>query len=143
MVFSYLVLALAIIICVVIHRLAINLVHSRGQRHRGKLRAHHQMISALVLITAHVVEAFIFALGMQAIVLSGHGDIQGRLTHDMTEVIYFSLAVYSSLGFGDLYPHGALRIYVGVETIVGLLMIAWSATVLFGNMFFPNRIAEK
>ncbi len=53
------------------------------------------------------------------------GVIDGATSfHDY---MYFSATSYTSLGFGDLYPTGHLRIIAGAEALVGLMMISWSA----------------
>lgn len=55
-----------------------------------------------------------------------HGPFDnGRWLIDM---IYFSVTTYSSLGFGDVYPTGPIRLIVGVEAINGLILIGWSVT---------------
>ncbi len=54
--------------------------------------------------------------------------------HQFLDYVYFSAATYSSLGFGDMYPEGALRLIVGVEVISGLLLIGWSVAFSFVAM---------
>jgi hypothetical protein len=41
---------------------------------------------------------------------------------------------YTSLGLGDVYPQGGVRLLTGVEALVGLLMIAWSASFTYLSM---------
>ncbi len=38
------------------------------------------------------------------------------------DAIYFSAATYSTVGFGDLSPIGALRMLAGLEAVTGLLV---------------------
>ena len=61
--------------------------------------------------------------------------------HDGTFVdnIYFSVVSYTSLGFGDVFPVDNVRLISGVEALVGLLMIGWSAsfTYLAMEKFWP------
>ena len=35
---------------------------------------------------------------------------------------------FSTVGFGDVAPHGAIRFIAGPEAVLGLFLIAWSAT---------------
>jgi hypothetical protein len=98
----------------------------------------HQLASVLLLIVTHIIEVALFAIGMLLIIALDLGFIEGLAAPNFTDLMYFSLSVYSSLGFGDLLPTGNLRIYSGVEAIVGLLLIAWSATVLFGEVVLPK-----
>lgn len=50
---------------------------------------------------------------------------------DFDMLLYFSAETYTSLGYGDIVPHGALRLLAGTETLTGLLMIGWSASHAF------------
>jgi hypothetical protein len=42
------------------------------------------------------------------------------------EYIYFSAATYSSLGIGDIFPHGVMQFIAGVEVLSGMMLIGWS-----------------
>lgn len=43
----------------------------------------------------------------------------------------FSAETYSSLGYGEVIPGGALRLLAGVEVLNGLLLIGWSASFTY------------
>ena len=45
--------------------------------------------------------------------------------------IYFSAATYSSLGIGDVFPHGAMQFITGVQVLNGLVLIGWSVMVTY------------
>ncbi|HRH90464.1 MAG TPA: potassium channel family protein [Agitococcus sp.] len=47
------------------------------------------------------------------------------------DFVYFSVVVYTSVGFGDIYPIGHMRLIAGVEALTGLLMIGWSASFTY------------
>ena len=49
-------------------------------------------------------------------------------------LMYFSAETYTSLGYGDIVPHGPLRLLAGAETLTGLLMIGWSTSQIFVAM---------
>ncbi|MGH8654761.1 MAG: ion channel [Gammaproteobacteria bacterium] len=38
---------------------------------------------------------------------------------------------FSSLGLGDIVPHGTVRLVTGIEVLNGLLLIAWSGSFVF------------
>jgi hypothetical protein len=42
-----------------------------------------------------------------------------------------SAETYSSLGFGDVIPFGAIRLVAGVEALNGLLLIGWTASYVY------------
>jgi hypothetical protein len=49
---------------------------------------------------------------------------------------------YTTLGVGDVYPKGLLRILVGVEALNGFLLITWSASFTYLMMqryWHPER----
>lgn len=45
--------------------------------------------------------------------------------------MYFSGVTYSSLGLGDIYPTGGLQLLIGVEAILGLILIGWTVTFTY------------
>ena len=47
------------------------------------------------------------------------------------DYIYYSSIVYTTVGFGDLYPIGPVRIVTAIESLIGLVLITWSATFIF------------
>ena len=48
--------------------------------------------------------------------------------------------VFSSIGLGDLYPIGPIRLLTGIEGLVGLLLIGWSVSFTYWEMqtFWPH-----
>jgi hypothetical protein len=64
----------------------------------------------------------------------GIGSFGGALEHHFADYLYFSTATYTSLGYGDIYPRGGLRLMAGIETVTGLMMIAWSASFTYLTM---------
>lgn len=62
------------------------------------------------------------------------GGFQGSLDGSLIDFMYFSAISYTSLGLGDIYPVGGMRLLTGVEALVGLLMIGWSASCSYLQM---------
>jgi hypothetical protein len=48
--------------------------------------------------------------------------------------VYFSAETYTSLGYGDVVPHGDLRLLAGMEALNGLLLIGWTASYTYISM---------
>jgi hypothetical protein len=48
--------------------------------------------------------------------------------------VYFSAETYTSLGYGDVLPHGELRLLAGVEALNGLLLVGWTTSFTFLSM---------
>ena len=52
----------------------------------------------------------------------------------LLDAVYLSTTTYSTLGFGDLVPTGPIRFMVGTESLIGLLLITWSASFTYLEM---------
>ncbi len=86
------------------------------------------------IMAAHTVEVWVFAGAYWVLehwIRLGGFDGQVDLLKDFSEYVYFSAVSYTSLGLGDIYPTGGLRLITGAEALVGLLMIAWSASFAY------------
>lgn len=62
------------------------------------------------------------------------------------DFVYFSVVVYTSVGFGDIYPIGHMRLIAGVEALTGLLMIGWSASftyLMMEKLWLDHRKPHK
>lgn len=92
-------------------------------------------VSILGLLLAHIIEIVIFAIGYIVLESFGHyGELVGNTFYQTSDYCYFSFVAYTSLGFGDITPTGWLRLMTGIETLMGLILIAWSASFLFMQM---------
>lgn len=104
----------------------------------GRLQGLHRSRIVLVVLgcfCAHIVEVITFAAGLWlAATRLQLGMIEGAVGEGFHDYVYFSLVNYTSLGIGDIYPTGDLRVLAGVEALVGLMMITWSATFTFLEM---------
>jgi hypothetical protein len=90
-------------------------------------------LAVLMALIAHVTEAVVFALGWAVLL---HFD-PASLSEDMLgagDVLYFSLTTYTSLGYGDIVPLGPARLLAGIEALVGLVLIAWTASFTYFEM---------
>lgn len=123
---------------------AVVLIHYEGLRllsdrlpvsryyHRRRMIA---MILSLLFL--HVVEIWLFGIAYYTMLSDPlFGSIQGTGTDalNIVDSVYFSAAVYTTIGFGDLYPEGPVRVMTGTEGITGLTMITWSASFTFVEM---------
>lgn len=93
------------------------------------------MLSTTVLMLGHIVEIWIFAIVMYVIGQgTGFGLLYGESVITFSSYLYFSAVSYTSLGYGDILPHGMFRAISVSEALTGLLMIAWSASFTFLKM---------
>lgn len=104
-----------------------------------RMRIIVMLIAALV---SHMLQILLYAivyLGLEN--MAGMGSIDGQRGHGLEDAFYFSITSYTTLGIGDLYPTGALRLISGVEALNGLVMVGWTAsmTYLYMEKFWHLR----
>ena len=99
------------------------------------------LIGLLGCIMAHIIEVCIFALAYQALIkvekfgdIELFGDVHGTFNPTLLDCVYFSFVNYTSLGYGDLVPVGPLQFLAGLEALIGLVLIAWTASFMFFQM---------
>lgn len=87
------------------------------------------------LIFGHILEIWVFGLALSAMALMPElGHLSGDFDGTWDAFLYFSAVNYTSLGYGDILPHGALRSVAVSEALAGLMMIAWSASFTYLKM---------
>jgi hypothetical protein len=64
----------------------------------------------------------------------GLGGFGGGFVDSFSSFLYFSAETYTSLGFGDICPVGAIRMLTGLEALNGLVMISWTASFTYLEM---------
>lgn len=118
------------------------LIHYEALRITSSVMAHLTMpprprllVVIFAVFLAHTLEIWIYALGYY---LLGHdfglgvlGEFGGMFGYQFRDFLYFSTITYTSLGLGDVYPLGDLRLIAGIEALTGLLMIGWSASFTY------------
>ncbi|MEQ6885052.1 ion channel [Salicola sp. Rm-C-2C1-2] len=93
------------------------------------------VIMVLGLFVAHVVEIVLFgAISWLLSQLGGAGSLAGGPVSTIMDYIYFSTVTYTTLGYGEIYPVGAIRFIFGTEALIGFMLITWSASVTFLQM---------
>ena len=81
---------------------------------------------------AHTIEVWIYGLAYAFTAGRwGLGRLGGEFEGTFAEYIYFSSHTYTSLGLGDVWPLGPLRLIAGVEALNGLILIGWTASFTF------------
>lgn len=131
-----------ILICILLTSVIVTVHHetlmfiTRGLLPRfAEPRRWHVGATVMVLMAAHVVEIVVFSVGLY---LGGEhfgfGGLSGDPQRGYHTYLYFSFATYTSLGIGDIFPVGFLRLMSGLEALLGLVMIGWTASFLFLEM---------
>jgi hypothetical protein len=124
-----------VVTCTLIHYEALSLCHALLPRAHF-LPPRTKVLAAVgAALVSHVLQISIFAAAYYF--LQDNTDL-GRLTGQFDDSFmvyaYFSVETYTSLGLGDIYPLGSLRMLAGMETLTGLLMIGWTASFTYLEM---------
>ena len=90
------------------------------------------------VIFIHLLEILYFAAGYwfgHAVLHIGTFEgIRGQFIIEPLDYVYFSAETYTSLGIGDAYPVGDLRLIASIESLIGLLLIGWSTSFTYISM---------
>jgi len=122
------------IACVLLHYEVLSWMHGWLPRARGP-RRQRVLRLIFVVLALHSVEIFLFALGYLVLLRDpAFGSLQGIADASIVDYGYFSAVVFTTLGLGDIVPHGAVRILVGPQSLLGFVLITWSASFAFIEM---------
>lgn len=98
-------------------------------------RRRRVLILIFIILFAHTVEIWLFALGYSTLIRwFDIGSLSGLEANLLPDYVYYSAMVYTTVGFGDVLPTGAIRFMSGMEALTGLVMITWSASYTFLEM---------
>ena len=116
---------------VVIHYEALNLLNRLSNR----LQSHRERIVYVMLglLVTHVIEIWMYG-GVYAVLepWAAMGEFVMQTANPVWfDHVYYSAMVYTTVGFGDITPTGALRMITATEALVGLSLITWSASFTF------------
>ncbi len=103
-----------------------------------KMKIKHRfriVFGVLGALIAHSIEVWLFAMVYYLLPwFENLGNLAGDFDGSLMDSAYFSYTTYTTLGFGDIQPHGAIRHFVGLESLTGLLLITWTASFLYFEM---------
>ena len=123
---------LAVILCIGLHFTALLLTtrllaHFHG-RHPASI-----VLSLLLAVIAHLLEILIFAVAWQT--MFSMGLITFSIdSPTFLDLVYFSGTTYTTIGYGDILLIGNGRTMAVVEGVMGLVLIAWTASFTYYEM---------
>jgi hypothetical protein len=104
---------------------------SEHQGHR-RVKVLYGIFSVLLL---HVVEILIFAATLWLLALwPACGTLAGEEASTFLDYFYFSAVTFSTVGFGEMWPVGAIRFLCAAEALTGFVLITWSASFTYLEM---------
>lgn len=126
--------ALTVACAVLLHYEGLGWIATRLQKLPGLVRR-KVLFGVYGVILLHVAEIWLFALALWLLMRApAAGHVASTSTPEFLDVVYLSSTTFSTVGFGDLAPVGALRFLCGTEALVGFILITWSASFLYLEM---------
>lgn len=123
-----------IVLAVLIHYECLVWLSQHMPKHLAKPRF-RLVFGVLGALMAHSIEVWLFALAYYLMLHFGDwGQFTGAFDGSIWDCVYFSYTSYTTLGYGDISPHGMLRYLAGVESLTGLVLITWTASFLYSQM---------
>lgn len=110
-------------------------VHFETLRFLGRLtQGGRQLafVAILGLVVAHIVEVAFFGTAFYVSTnVFMNGSFAGVHSMAVIDYYYYAAETYSSLGYGDIYPLGNVRLLASVTPLIGILLLGWSSAFLF------------
>ena len=106
----------------------------RLSEHTGhrRIKVLYAISSVLVL---HVLEIMVFGAVLWLLTLwPATGSLAGEGPSGFVDYLYFSAVTFSTVGFGEMWPVGAIRFLCAVEALAGFVLITWSASFTYLEM---------
>lgn len=125
---------LVISVCIGLHYEILS--HCRRYLTRfSERRRRRVVILIFIILMAHSAQIWLFALGYSLLLdVFVAGELAGLAIQSLADYAYYSAMVYTTVGFGDITPIGPIRFMTGMEALLGLVMITWSASYTFLEM---------
>jgi hypothetical protein len=126
-----------VLLTVLIHYEAMLAVSDRivpwAQHHYRGRRVVAFSIAALML--GHIIEIWLWAIAAMVLLhFPDFGAYSGNFDHTLNSFLYISTVDYTSLGDNNIRPIGAIRALAATETLIGMLMLGWSASFTYLKM---------
>lgn len=115
------------------HFIALKRLHESNIQH-PRPDSWRFLISIIFILAIHMAEIIAYAgvfFGVHKVGLGGFG---GEPMDGFPDYVYFSIVSYTTLGIGDVFPKGGMRLLAGVQALNGLLLVAWSASFTYFDM---------
>jgi len=124
----------AVFAAIGLHYEGLNWLARRLSRRKGPHRR-RVLYAVIGVLGLHVVEIWVFGLAFwAALLLPAAGSMTGAGYPSLLDAAYLSAMSFSTVGFGDIVPTGAIRLIASAEAVLGLFLIGWSATFTYLEM---------
>ncbi|MEJ8845035.1 ion channel [Variovorax rhizosphaerae] len=93
------------------------------------------LLAMMALMLGHFAEIGLYGLALHAMSLFPQfGSLAGTFDGKVGDFVYYSAVNYTSLGYGEVYPVGPIRVLAVTECLTGLMMIGWSTSFTYLKM---------
>ncbi len=128
---------LLLIITVTIHYEVITIVSDRIIPWAQKCVPSRKVMAYAIagLLFGHIIEIWLFALATKFLIAFPlFGAVEGTIENGFGVLLYLSSVNYTSLGDNTIRLVGPVRALAAGESLVGMVMIAWSASFAYLKM---------
>lgn len=121
--------------CVLVHYEGLAWMSRRLLRRHDENPRRKVLLGVLGVLSLHVVELWLFGATFWWLgAVEGTGHVVGADPLGLLDAVYLATMSYTTVGFGDVSPVGAIRFLAGTCALTGFVMITWSASFLFLEM---------
>jgi hypothetical protein len=120
--------------CVLLHYEGLVFISRRlaGVRTHGRIKVLYVIGAVIVL---HAIEIGLFGIAYWLLLLlPGTGSVARDAVPQLLDLVYLSAMTFTTVGYGDQAPLGAIRLLSGAEALTGFVLIAWSASFTYLEM---------
>jgi hypothetical protein len=126
--------ALTVAFAVLLHYEGLRWISGRLNR-LTTVRRRKVLFGVYAVILLHVAEIWLFGTSLWALLqMPEAGGLTGTASAGLFEVVYLSANTFTTVGFGDVVPVGAVRFLCGTEALTGFILITWSASFVYLEM---------
>lgn len=118
-----------VIVCVLMHYEALRVIGGTAAGVSNHRRA--VLVVIFGVLAAHLAEIALYAAALWLGHRLGLGSLGGTAAPHAAQYLYLSAETYTTLGLGDVYPNGDLRLIAAFEPLIGMLMIGWSGSYTY------------
>lgn len=124
-----------IVACVLVHYEGLAWMSKKLLRQHDANPRRKVLLGVLGVLVLHVSELWLFGATFWGLAhLPGTGHVIGADPLTLLDAVYLATMSYTTVGFGDVSPVGAIRLLAGTCALTGFVMITWSASFLFLEM---------
>lgn len=123
------------------HYEALRFLASRNRK--GNTNRKSVPLTLFLLVLAHIIEIAAYATAYWiAAELLKIGSFGGGSALTSLDYFYYAAETYSSLGYGDIFPVGEIRLIASIGPLNGILLLAWSGSFLFALVQHTHALTE-